>query len=230
MTKEEIANFLQAKKASSDYINTLEHIPKEIYTYVHLITVNMDTNELDNKLANSPFKSGFNTNDEYGTGYYDEMQRKKEEQAKEEKDIPELATGRILTKPLYALVGEAGPEAIIPLSGTNRERGKELWYQAGDSLGMFEEQRETPKPYVQQSRFSILSEETKAQNAVSPVSVNLESLGGINITINGGTDINNSKAIIATIRKEMPTIADDLCVQIASMLKKAFDNMPLTSS
>ncbi len=84
--------------------------------------------------------------------------------------------------------------------------------------------------YVQQSRFSVLSEETKAQNAVSPVSVNLESLGGINITINGGTDINNSKAIVATIRKEMPTIADDLCEQIASMLKKVFDNMPLTSS
>jgi phage-related protein len=32
--------------------------------------------------------------------------------------IPEMATGGIVTRPTIALIGEAGPEAVVPLSGT----------------------------------------------------------------------------------------------------------------
>ena len=32
-------------------------------------------------------------------------------------DTPQLATGGIVTEPTFALIGEAGPEAVIPLSG-----------------------------------------------------------------------------------------------------------------
>jgi SLT domain-containing protein len=32
-------------------------------------------------------------------------------------DTPKLAMGGIVTEPTYALIGEAGPEAVIPLSG-----------------------------------------------------------------------------------------------------------------
>lgn len=34
-----------------------------------------------------------------------------------------LATGGIVTKPTFALIGEAGPEAVVPLSGPNAPRG-----------------------------------------------------------------------------------------------------------
>jgi hypothetical protein len=38
-------------------------------------------------------------------------------------DIPRFADGGIVTQPMLGLVGEAGPEAIIPLSQYNRGGG-----------------------------------------------------------------------------------------------------------
>jgi hypothetical protein len=32
-------------------------------------------------------------------------------------DIPQMANGGIVSSPTFALIGEAGPEAVIPLSG-----------------------------------------------------------------------------------------------------------------
>jgi hypothetical protein len=37
--------------------------------------------------------------------------------------IPKLAKGGIVTGPTNALIGEAGPEAVIPLSGKNSNLG-----------------------------------------------------------------------------------------------------------
>jgi phage-related minor tail protein len=36
------------------------------------------------------------------------------------KNIPRLAAGGIVSSPTLALIGEAGPEAVVPLSGSNR--------------------------------------------------------------------------------------------------------------
>lgn len=44
------------------------------------------------------------------------------------------ANGGIVDQPHFGVVGEAGAEAIIPL--TNRSRGMELWLQAGKMLGV----------------------------------------------------------------------------------------------
>jgi len=49
--------------------------------------------------------------------------------------IPAHAMGGIMTRPHIGLVAEAGPEAIIPLSG-NRNRAIELHRQAGEALGV----------------------------------------------------------------------------------------------
>jgi hypothetical protein len=38
-------------------------------------------------------------------------------------DIPRLAMGGIVTRPTLALIGEAGPEAVVPLSGPNVPKG-----------------------------------------------------------------------------------------------------------
>ena len=38
-------------------------------------------------------------------------------------EIPRLAKGGIVTQPTLALIGEAGPEAVIPLSGRNAGMG-----------------------------------------------------------------------------------------------------------
>ncbi len=48
----------------------------------------------------------------------------------------QYATGGLITQPHLGLVGEDGPEAIIPLSPSRRSRGLQLWQQAGKWLGV----------------------------------------------------------------------------------------------
>lgn len=46
------------------------------------------------------------------------------------------ATGGIIDQPEFALVGEAGPESIIPLSAGKRSRALSLWEETGKRLGV----------------------------------------------------------------------------------------------
>lgn len=239
MNKEQQDSFLKAKMQVQDFIKGLEYIPTDVYTYVHLIVDNINLSMIDRTYnllaANSITKSGYNPLDDKSlentakianglannvtstTGNFKELIKGNEH-----------ATGGIFSTPHLGLVAEAGLEAIIPLSGANRERGVELWHQAGDRLGMFEEQKEIPTSYIGETRYDFLnSEEEAPPNPISPVSVTLT--GGVNITINGGTNLNDGKAIVKAIREQMPTIADELCEEIAIGVKKAFDNMPLAS-
>jgi hypothetical protein len=39
-------------------------------------------------------------------------------------EVPAFAKGGIVTGPTLALIGEAGPEAVVPLSGRNAPMGK----------------------------------------------------------------------------------------------------------
>lgn len=48
----------------------------------------------------------------------------------------EYANGGYIARPHLGLVGEAGPEMIIPLSAGRRSRGQALWEQAGSILGV----------------------------------------------------------------------------------------------
>lgn len=45
--------------------------------------------------------------------------------------IPRLAAGGIVTKPTLALIGEAGPEAVVPLSGANGRRAAAAGFGGG---------------------------------------------------------------------------------------------------
>lgn len=47
-----------------------------------------------------------------------------------------FADGGLVNGTTYGMVGEDGPEMIIPLSGQRRQRGLDLWNQAGDMLGV----------------------------------------------------------------------------------------------
>ncbi|MEQ9092750.1 MAG: hypothetical protein RLN63_01455, partial [Miltoncostaeaceae bacterium] len=48
----------------------------------------------------------------------------------------ELADGEIIRRPTLAVVGEDGPEAVIPLGGKRRRRGQELMTRAAMMMGM----------------------------------------------------------------------------------------------
>lgn len=150
-------------------------------------------------------------------------------------DIGLFATGGILREPHLGLIAEAGPEAVIPLSGANRERGRQLWEETGMMLGTIPQHaeggifgdagyRKVPKVYNTPLNFDDLESSNNISNIKTPISINL---GGINITIEGNTDFRDNKSIVKAIREEMPTIANDLCEQIATMLQKVFDNMTM---
>ncbi|RMD05062.1 hypothetical protein D9O40_00710 [Clostridium autoethanogenum] len=50
--------------------------------------------------------------------------------------IPKKANGGFTTGPELSVIGEAGTEAVIPLSSSRRNRGLQLWQQAGRMLGV----------------------------------------------------------------------------------------------
>jgi hypothetical protein len=47
------------------------------------------------------------------------------------KSVPRMAAGGIVRSPTLALIGEAGPEAVVPLSGRNAGMGMTINVQAG---------------------------------------------------------------------------------------------------
>lgn len=140
------------------------------------------------------------------------------------------AKGGILTKPHLGLVAEAGPEAIIPLSGSNRECVKQLWLQSGHILGTIQEHatggifgNTNYKCYVTKQDTEPLQNNT-ISDIKAPMSINL---GGINITIEGNADPSDGKSIVKSIKEQMPTITNDLCEQMSNMLNKVFSNMTM---
>ncbi|WP_431091316.1 tail tape measure protein [Paenibacillus sp. 8b26] len=63
-----------------------------------------------------------------GTGLFDFFSRKR--------TTKKYASGGLISRPHMGLVGEAGPEMIIPLSASRRSRGRELWERAGIIMGV----------------------------------------------------------------------------------------------
>lgn len=53
--------------------------------------------------------------------------------------MQKFATGGIVESPEIALIGEAGPESIIPLSSSKRTRALELYTQTSEALGVDEQ-------------------------------------------------------------------------------------------
>ena len=50
-------------------------------------------------------------------------------------DVPAMATGGIVTKPTLALIGESGPEAVIPLNGNNAPTGATINLTVNAGMG-----------------------------------------------------------------------------------------------
>ena len=102
----------------------------------------------------------------------------------EAKNPKKHAQGGILSTPHLGLVAEDGPEAIIPLSGNKKDRGLELWEEAGKRLGVrtYAEGGITPG--------STQSQESKEQSASTSV--------GFNIAVSDTLDSDYSDAITKT--------------------------------
>jgi hypothetical protein len=50
-------------------------------------------------------------------------------------EVPAFAKGGIVTGPTLALIGEAGPEAVVPLSGRNAGMGNQITINVNAGMG-----------------------------------------------------------------------------------------------
>jgi SLT domain-containing protein len=50
-------------------------------------------------------------------------------------EVPAFAAGGIVTKPTLALIGEAGPEAVVPLNGRNTPTGNTINLTVNAGMG-----------------------------------------------------------------------------------------------
>lgn len=152
-----------------------------------------------------------------------------------EQTIPH-AKGGIFTNAHVGLVAEAGPEAIIPLSGTYKNNGISLWEKAGYLLGtlpkhaeggIFGEIDEEKNGRTSFSLANIKQEEENNADSVSnfnaPIQINT-TVTGTNFTFQGG-QTGDKEGIMQVIKEQMPTIADEIAGTIAVNIQRIFANM-----
>ena len=139
------------------------------------------------------------------------------------KETPK-ANGGYVDRAITALIGEAGPEMIIPLSANRRQRGKALWERAGRAMGLLDNAIPNANGGlygVGSSRLPSISDSIQGTagaqrtNGNGTVSVNV---GGVNITIQSSGQ---------GVQQDISQNADDIAGQIADILQKAFQNMPI---
>ena len=139
------------------------------------------------------------------------------------KFVKKKAAGGIVNKAHIGMIGEAGPEAIIPLSGTNKHRGISLWQQAGERVGMLPNHAQGGIFGGSADYKSMFEEAENKQQTTQSSNITI-SLGGMNFTFTGnGTG--EKESIIATIRQQMPEIANEVAETIAKELQKVLPNM-----
>lgn len=130
------------------------------------------------------------------------------------------AKGSIVTGPLLSWVGEDGPEAIIPLGSKRRDRGMDLWLQAGRALGV--------KEYAEGGMVGDVplsgdSSDSPSGNSGSngdkgQIVVNMNPV--FNINGEGGNDTVNS------IKEKLKELINEMSGELASRLLESYANMP----
>lgn len=128
-------------------------------------------------------------------------------------------------------IGEEGPEAIIPLIPSRRQRAFQLYEQVGDILGIAKNAtggivnytnigNVTGDEFVQQEPISIAGVQ---QTADAGVQVNVQMSPEIHITC---SENQSEDSILEVIRKHMKEMADELGGELAERLELVLSNMP----
>jgi len=126
------------------------------------------------------------------------------------KAMPKRAIGGIYSKPHTALVAEAGPEAIIPLSTRMRGRALGLWEEAGRRLGI--------RPYADGGFAGSLTK--------NPVSLTPSLATPGPATINLNFDLTGLVGqVVIENREDIDGAVDRIADTIANNLRSVFQNM-----
>ena len=130
------------------------------------------------------------------------------------------AEGSIVTGPLLSWVGEDGPEAIIPLGSKRRDRGMDLWLQAGRALGVKEYADGGMVGDVPLSGDSADSSSGSTGNNGDKGQVVINMNPVFNINGDGGNDTVNS------IKEKLKELINEMSGELASRLLESYANMP----
>ena len=130
------------------------------------------------------------------------------------------AEGSIVTGPLLSWVGEDGPEAIIPLGSKRRDRGMDLWLQAGRALGVKEYADGGMIGDVPLSGDSADSSSGSSGSSGDKGQVVINMNPVFNINGEGGNDTVNS------IKEKLKELINEMSGELASRLLESYANMP----
>lgn len=130
------------------------------------------------------------------------------------------AEGSIITGPLLSWVGEDGPEAIIPLGSKRRDRGMDLWLQAGRALGVKEYADGGMIGNVPLSGDSADSSSGSSGSSGDKGQIVVNMNPVFNINGDGGNDTVNS------IKEKLKELINEMSGELASRLLESYANMP----
>lgn len=130
------------------------------------------------------------------------------------------AEGSIVTEPLLSWVGEDGPEAIIPLGSKRRDRGMDLWLQAGRALGV--------KEYADGGMIGDVPLSGGSSDSSSGSSGNNGDKGQIVVNMNPVFNINGEGGndTVNSIKEKLKELINEMSGELASRLLESYANMP----
>ena len=160
--------------------------------------------------------------------------------------IASNAEGSIVNGRILSWVGEDGPEAIIPLGAKRRQRGLELWQEAGRRLGVYEYAeggivgggsalggiswsgafdepggRDGGAPAVFATGIPMDIGGVPAGDGSSSPEINISLSPTFEITSSDSTEV------VQEIRAQLSEMAGELAVLIAEGMQESFENMPI---
>lgn len=130
------------------------------------------------------------------------------------------AEGSIVTSPLLSWVGEDGPEAIIPLGSKRRDRGMDLWLQAGRALGV--------KEYADGGMIGDVPLSGGSSDSTSGDSYGSGDKGQVVINMNPVFNINGNSGndTVNTIKEKLKELINEMSGELATRLLESYANMP----
>lgn len=130
------------------------------------------------------------------------------------------AEGNIVTGPLLSWVGEDGPEAIIPLGSKRRDRGMDLWLQAGRALGV--------KEYADGGMIGDVPLSGGSSDSTSGDSSGSGDKGQVVINMNPVFNINGNSGndTVNTIKEKLKELINEMSGELATRLLESYANMP----
>lgn len=161
--------------------------------------------------------------------------------------ISSHANGGFAYGPELTWWGEDGPEVIIPLGSKRRQRGLELWAQAGEMLGVGKHadggiigSGGGTSKNIWDNTERLVEPISEGDSGTSDVSTVIDSERNsdtkevnLSVTVNPQFVISSTSQreddILQIIKTHMKELADDLGGELADRLGEVFSNMPISS-